>query len=185
MLLSGGQRQRLAIARSIIAKPSILILDEATSSIDVRGERIVQAALDKVSRGRTTITIAHRLSTVMKADNIVVIDKGRVVQQGKHEDLMADKEGTYWRLASAQVLLAGDGDEMEKFGLPEPEEEGDVETEDEKLLYDSESDEFQQEDPLDEPKGKLSNFVSFLWEQRPQWRWYSLMFCGAVGAGCK
>lgn len=77
--LSGGQRQRLAIARSIVKRPKILILDEATSAIDVRGERLVQAALDKVSEGRTTITIAHRLSTIKKADKIIVLRKGQLV----------------------------------------------------------------------------------------------------------
>ncbi len=106
--LSGGQRQRLAIARSIVKKPKILILDEATSAIDVRGEKIVQAALDKVSQGRTTITIAHRLSTIMKADNIVVLKKGKVVQQGTHEELLSDKEGAYWALANAQHLAVED-----------------------------------------------------------------------------
>jgi ATP-binding cassette subfamily B (MDR/TAP) protein 1 len=79
--LSGGQRQRLAIARSIIKRPKILILDEATSAIDVRGERLVQQALDRVAQGRTTITIAHRLSTIKKADKIVVLRKVRVFFQ--------------------------------------------------------------------------------------------------------
>jgi ATP-binding cassette subfamily B (MDR/TAP) protein 1 len=79
--LSGGQRQRLAIARSIVKRPKILILDEATSAIDVRGERLVQAALDKVSEGRTTITIAHRLSTIKKADKIIVLRKGKLVSE--------------------------------------------------------------------------------------------------------
>lgn len=77
--MSGGQRQRLAIARSIVKRPKILILDEATSAIDVRGERLVQSALDKVSEGRTTITIAHRLSTIKKADKIIVLRKGQLV----------------------------------------------------------------------------------------------------------
>ncbi|KAB8303395.1 hypothetical protein EYC80_004824 [Monilinia laxa] len=106
--LSGGQRQRLAIARSIVKQPKILILDEATSAIDVRSERIVQAALDKVSKNRTTITIAHRLSTVIKADNIVVMKKGQVVQQGTHEQLLMDTEGPYWALANAQQLSDGE-----------------------------------------------------------------------------
>ena len=106
--LSGGQRQRLAIARSIVKRPKILILDEATSSIDVRGERLVQAALDKVSEGRTTITIAHRLSTIKKADKIVVLKKGRVVEQGPHDSLLMNPDGAYWALVNAQQLSMED-----------------------------------------------------------------------------
>ena len=106
--LSGGQRQRIAIARSIVRKPKILILDEATSAIDVRGEKIVQAALDRVAVGRTTITIAHRLSTIKKADRIVVLKKGKVVESGTHESLIA-AEGVYNGLVQAQALSMGAG----------------------------------------------------------------------------
>lgn len=106
--LSGGQRQRLAIARSIIKRPKILILDEATSSIDVRGERLVQAALDKVSEGRTTITIAHRLSTIKKADKIIVMRKGKLIEEGTHDSLLANEDGVYWALVNAQKLSMGD-----------------------------------------------------------------------------
>lgn len=106
--LSGGQRQRIAIARSIVRKPKILILDEATSSIEVRGERIVQAALDRVAQNRTTITIAHRLSTVKKADRIVVIKKGSLVESGTHQSLMAHQGGLYAALVNAQALSLGD-----------------------------------------------------------------------------
>jgi len=105
--LSGGQRQRLAIARSIIKRPKILILDEATSSIDVRAERLVQAALDKVSEGRTTITIAHRLSTIKKADKIIVMRKGQMVEEGTHDSLLANEDGIYWALVNAQKLTMG------------------------------------------------------------------------------
>ncbi|KAJ0159128.1 Leptomycin B resistance protein pmd1 [Colletotrichum tanaceti] len=108
--LSGGQRQRLAIARAIVKQPKILILDEATSAIDVRSEQIVQAALDRACKGRTTIIIAHRLGTIRKADNIVLLRKGQVVQQGTHEALMAQKDGPYHLLATAQKLDMGDGD---------------------------------------------------------------------------
>ena len=101
--------ERLAIARSIIKRPTILILDEATSSIDVRGERLVQAALDKVSEGRTTITIAHRLSTIKKADKIIVLKKGKLIEQGTHESLLADENGAYWALVNAQKLSMGEG----------------------------------------------------------------------------
>ena len=110
MKLSGGQRQRLSIARSIVKKPKILILDEATSAIDVRGEKIVQAALDKVSKDRTTITIAHRLSTIIRADKIVVIQKGIVVETGTHDELLA-KEGVYFGLVHAQKLSLGEDSE--------------------------------------------------------------------------
>ncbi|ROV99983.1 hypothetical protein VMCG_06178 [Cytospora schulzeri] len=100
--LSGGQRQRIAIARSIVKKPKILILDEATSAIDVRSEKIIQAALDRVSQGRTTIMIAHRLSTIAKADKIMVLQKGRLMEQGTHESLLSNEEGVYSRLESSK-----------------------------------------------------------------------------------
>src|SRR5436305_1515026 len=104
MKLSGGQRQRIAIARSIVKRPQILILDEATSSIDVRTERIVQAALDQVSRNRTTIVIAHRLSTIKRADKIVVLRQGKLVEEGGHEALLQNKDGVYHGLVHAQEL---------------------------------------------------------------------------------
>ena len=119
--LSGGQKQRIAIARSIISKPPILILDEATSAIDPRNERIVQDALDRISKGRTTITIAHRLSTVKKADRIVVIGAGNVLEIGTHEELLAKPEGAYAQLVHGQTLLMEEkGDEVEsEEPLPE------------------------------------------------------------------
>ncbi|KAK1598320.1 ABC transporter [Colletotrichum navitas] len=102
--LSGGQKQRLAIARSIIKKPRIIILDEATSAIDAKSEKIVQAALDRVTHGRTTITIAHRLSTIKKADNIVVLQRGQAVEQGTHHGLLSDPSSVYSSLVRAQAL---------------------------------------------------------------------------------
>ena len=109
--LSGGQRQRLAIARSIAKRPTILILDEATSAIDVRSEKIVQAALDRVAKGRTTITIAHRLSTIKKADRIVVLKEGIAVEQGTHDELISKLDGTYANLVRAQHLDLGGAEE--------------------------------------------------------------------------
>ena len=106
--LSGGERQRLAIARAILKNPPILILDEATSALDSQAERLVQEALDKLMKGRTTFVIAHRLSTVRNADRIVVLERGRVVQSGTHEELMAFG-GLYKRLYDMQFRDANQG----------------------------------------------------------------------------
>ncbi|KAF7879083.1 hypothetical protein EAF04_000283 [Stromatinia cepivora] len=174
--LSGGQRQRLAIARSIIKRPKILILDEATSAIDVRGEQIVQAALDKVSEGRTTITIAHRLSTIKKADKIVVLKKGKLVEEGTHEGLLSNPDGAYSALVNAQQLSLGEvyQDESNLVETMDP------------LIREmsvAEKKKEEKEAVTYKAKGLSSSLGLFLYEQRSRWHWYLMLLAGAAAAG--
>lgn len=159
-----------------MSDPKILILDEATSSVDPKNERIVQSALDRVSKGRTTILIAHRLSTVRNADNIVVLDSGNVVESGTHQELLAHPEGAYKRLIDAQSLLLGED--------PEPSDE--LETSD--LIHES-FEEAEVTDPVGKSTGEVEKLggcraiLGVLWEQRKHWMLFVLGVIGAIGAG--
>uniref|UniRef100_A0A914Q2C0 ABC transporter domain-containing protein n=1 Tax=Panagrolaimus davidi TaxID=227884 RepID=A0A914Q2C0_9BILA len=109
--MSGGQKQRIAIARALVRQPAVLILDEATSALDAESEHIIQTALAQCAVGRSVIVIAHRLSTVEKADRIVVINKGRVMQMGNHRTLMQNSNGLYYSLVQRQLLQQADESE--------------------------------------------------------------------------
>lgn len=100
--LSGGEKQRISIARAVLADPKILILDEATASVDTETEKAIQKSLNYLVKGRTTLSIAHRLSTLRDADRLVVIDNGMIVEEGTHEDLVAE-QGIYYKLMELQT----------------------------------------------------------------------------------
>ncbi|KAI1333234.1 P-loop containing nucleoside triphosphate hydrolase protein [Xylariaceae sp. FL0255] len=178
--LSGGQRQRICIARAIIKKPKILILDEATSAIDVRGERIVQAALDKVSQGRTTITIAHRLSTTKKADTIVVLKNGRVVEQGTHESLLRHEQGVYYGLVHAQKLSLG-GPDDEENSEPEEEDIGAIISREKSAAVSDMADTPKSEQWVN--RGLFGSFGKLLYEQRSRFPFYGIIIIAAAAAG--
>jgi ABC-type multidrug transport system fused ATPase/permease subunit len=177
--LSGGQRQRLAIARSIIKRPKILILDEATSSIDVRGEQLVAAALDRASRGRTTVVIAHRLSTIRRADHIIVLQEGSVVEEGTHDELVSKDGGLYSGLVQASDLEIGNTEETHTHLQEEDSKKQDFGIHQESLQHKSLN------IVLTKAKAKVSfrSVAYLLYEQQRFYPLYFLTLAGAVGAG--
>jgi ATP-binding cassette subfamily B protein len=114
--LSGGQRQRVAIARAILRDPAILILDEATSSLDSESERMVQEALETLMKDRTSVIVAHRLATIRRADRIFVIEAGQVVEAGTHEELIARPDGVYRTLSELQFGHRSEGAGQDESG---------------------------------------------------------------------
>lgn len=181
MKISGGQRQRLAIARAIIKQPPILILDEATSAIDVRTERIVQKALDRVSEGRTTITIAHRLSTIKRADKIIVLRAGMVAEQGTHSYLLQQTDGIYSGLVKAQALEMDDDNKEEVEQQDEEEQLRGVQTEDAAKVKDKKLDDFIE--PGWKERGVIRSFGSLMWEQRHRGFLYIVLIVSCAACG--
>ncbi|RMD40861.1 hypothetical protein DV735_g4278, partial [Chaetothyriales sp. CBS 134920] len=177
--LSGGQRQRIAIARSIVRKPQILILDEATSSVDVRSEKIVQAALDRISKSRTTIVIAHRLSTIRQADSIIVVRDGVKIEEGSHEYLMSIQDGLYNALVNAQ--------QIESHAVADEAEAGDAKPSLPRSDTKSSLDVTLPEEHNTRSPDKKGSFFSsvglLMYEQRQHWWLYLLTILSAMGAG--
>ncbi|CAF4023596.1 unnamed protein product [Rotaria sordida] len=121
--LSGGEKQRIALARALVKQPTFLLLDEATSALDNASEKVVQEALDRACRGRTTIVIAHRLTTIKNAHHIYVLDNGRVIEQGTHETLMAKEGGKYQAMVKRQQMESIYDDQDDIMSLQETTEE--------------------------------------------------------------
>ncbi|KAF2650811.1 multidrug resistance protein 1, 2, 3 [Lophiostoma macrostomum CBS 122681] len=181
MMLSGGQKQRLAIARSIVSDPKVLLLDEATSALDPKAEKIVQQALDNVSENRTTIVIAHKLSTVRNADNIAVMAAGSIIEQGTHDKLI-EADGAYARLVKAQDLGHGKSEDQTN----EDEEDGGkpalIRTQTQVAsVYGAES---AGSKPKDMPNYNLLKcIIMIFWEQRHLWNWFIILAIASVAGG--
>jgi len=184
--ISGGQKQRVAIARAIACDPSILILDEATSAIDVKSEAIVQQALDEASKDRTTIVIAHRLSTIMRADKIIVMSKGTVIEEGTHRTLL-DLGGAYAKLVDAQGLVSVDAEEgVDPDGKIDSKLEGFLIREKSRIVDDIEKaksieNETEQPSPIDS-RGFIRILIQIFWEQRHLWPAFLGLLISSIAA---
>jgi ABC-type methionine transport system ATPase subunit len=186
---SGGQRQRIAIARAIVRQPKILIFDEATSALDATSEQIVQTAFDRVTEDRTTIVIAHRLSTIFDADSIAVINKGTIVQQGTHTELMRISHGAYYNLVLSQALAteSTDSSNHREFMIGHASRRrGIVEKESCETIVESETTAAESIADIASPKsrnnGTYGSLFLLIAEQRRNWVGYIVMLVAAMCA---
>lgn len=180
MMLSGGQKQRLAIARSIVSDPKVLLLDEATSALDPKAERIVQQALDNVSENRTTVVIAHKLSTIRDADNIAVMSDGRVIEQGTHDKLL-EADGAYARLVRAQDL--GRADQNDDDTSNHDGEKVVLERTQTQATSVHDTHDAQAEHSKGPNYSLFRCIVIVFWEQRFLWPWFLVLTTAAILGG--
>ncbi|EAW17072.1 ABC transporter ATP-binding protein [Aspergillus fischeri NRRL 181] len=186
-LLSGGQRQRIAIARSVISEPKILLLDEATSALDPHAEATVQKALDRAMQKRTTIVVAHKLATIRKADNIVVMSQGKIMEQGTHEEL-ARKNGIYASLVKAQDIAPANLEQNHGSGGTSTSDEG-PEKEDDQSVARARTAEAQQlaalqdreDHSLYEKTGIIHNIWNLLRGMPELWIWFAVTMATCIG----
>lgn len=182
MMLSGGQKQRLAIARSIVSDPKVLLLDEATSALDPKAEKIVQQALDNVSENRTTVVIAHKLSTIRNADNIAVISDGRVIEQGTHDKLL-EANGAYARLVRAQDLGRADQNDDDRSGFHDDQEKNALQQTQTQAtsVYDASG--HQAKSSKGPNYSLIRCIIIIFWEQRYLWPWFLMLTIAATLGG--
>ncbi|PHH60921.1 hypothetical protein CDD81_1032 [Ophiocordyceps australis] len=183
-LVSGGQRQRIALARALIRDPKILILDEATSALDSASERRIQEAVEAAAKGRTVVSIAHRLSTVRNAHRIIVMEAGRIVEQGTYTELLAKRDGVFWRLANLQRLGSEKQGPEDASRAGCDQDDGLATASHESKSDDAVTDKMAQQATREDKGSQVAPFKGLSWLLRPWRKWLVAAMIGAVVVGC-